>query len=413
MKFLFDIDTWQEIYGSIRKNKLRTAITIIGVTWGIFLLVVLLGAARGMDNNFKKLFGDFATNSVFVWAQSTSMPFKGFQKGRRVRLTNNDVKAIRQEVKGVSLVVPRNQTNSLVVRKFETGNFKISGDYPELNLVQKKDMVWGRFINENDIKYKKKVCVLEEDVYKQLFEKDEYPIGQLVKINNINYKVVGVFRKSATINIGNDAFYIPFTTFQQVYNQGNKIGWMMITGKPQYNIKQIEEDVKLLLRNLHKINPEDKRAFGSFNLGEMFAKLTGFLTGMQFLTWFVGIATLIAGVFAIGNILLITVKERTKEIGIRRALGALPIEIKRQVVLESIVLTLSAGIFGIIGGGIILIIIDTFFGHGANSTLTNPSVNIPVILIAFATLMFLGTLIGLIPAHRAVSIKPIEALREE
>jgi len=413
MKFLFDIDTWQEIYGSIRKNKLRTAITIIGVTWGIFLLVVLLGVARGVDNNFKKLFGDFATNSVFIWAQSTSMPFKGYQKGRRVRLTNRDVTAIRSEIKGVSLVVPRNQTNSLVVRKFQTGNFKISGDYPQLNLVQKKDIVWGRFINENDILQKKKVCVIEEDVYKQLFEKGEYPIGQFVKINNINFKVVGVYKRSATINIGNDELYIPFSTFQQVYNQGNKIGWMMITAKPKYDIKQMEEDIKLLLRNMHKINPEDKRAFGSFNLGEMFAKVTGFLKGMQFLTWFVGIATLIAGVFAIGNILLITVKERTKEIGIRRALGAAPIEIKRQVVLESIVLTLTAGMLGIIGGGIILIIIDTFFGHGPKATLTNPTVNIPVILIAFATLMFLGTLIGLIPAQRAVSIKPIEALREE
>ncbi|MFK5891256.1 MAG: ABC transporter permease [Flavobacteriaceae bacterium] len=413
MKFLFDIDTWQEIFGSIRKNKLRTAITIIGVTWGIFLLVVLLGAARGMSNNFDKLFGDFATNSVFVWAQSTSKPFKGFQKGRRVRLTTRDVEAIRQEVKGVSLVVPRNQTQSLVVRNFQTGNFRISGDYPELNLVQKKDMVWGRFINENDIKYKKKVCVVEEDIYKQLFKKDEYPIGQLVKINNINYKVVGVYKKSATIQIGNDDFHIPFSTFQQIYNQGNKIGWMMITGNPDMSIKQMEVDVKLLLKNLHKIHPDDKRAFGSFNLGEMFAKVTGFLTGMQFLTWFVGIATLIAGVFAIGNILLITVKERTKEIGIRRALGAVPMEIKRQVILESVFLTFTAGMLGIIIGGLVLMFIDATIANGENSILTNPTVNIPVILIAFSTLVVLGTLIGLIPAQRAVSIKPIEALREE
>ncbi len=413
MKFLFDIDTWQEIYGSIRKNKLRTAITIIGVTWGIFLLVVLLGAARGMNNNFSKLFGDFATNSVFVWAQSTSKPFKGFQKGRRVRLTTEDVTAIRQEIKGVSLVVPRNQTQSLVIRNFQSGTFQVSGDYPELNKVQKKDMVWGRFINENDIKYKRKVCVVEEDVYKQLFDKDEYPIGQLVKINNINYKVIGVFRKNPTIQIGNDDFHIPFSTFQQIYNQGNKIGWMMITGKPDYDIKQMEIDVKLLLRNMHKIHPEDKRAFGSFNLGDMFAKVSGFFIGMQFLTWFVGIATLIAGVFAIGNILLITVKERTKEIGIRRALGAVPMEIKRQVILESVFLTITAGMLGIIIGGLVLILVDTLFGHGPDSTLTNPTVNIPVIMIAFATLVVLGTLIGLIPAQRAVSIKPIEALREE
>lgn len=413
MKFLFDIDTWQEIFGSIRKNKLRTAITIIGVTWGIFLLVVLLGAARGMNNNFSKLFGDFATNSVFVWAQSTSKPFKGFQEGRRVRLTIRDVEAIRSEIKGVSLVVPRNQTQSLVVRNFQSGDFQISGDYPELDKVQKKDMIWGRFINVKDIQEKRKVCVVEEDVYKQLFEKDEYPIGELVKINNINYKVIGVFKKSATIQIGNDDFHIPFSTFQQIYNQGNKIGWMMITGKPDMSIKQMEIDVTLLLKTLHKIHPDDKRAFGSFNLGEMFAKVSGFFIGMQFLTWFVGIATLIAGVFAIGNILLITVKERTKEIGIRRALGAVPMEIKRQVILESVFLTITAGMLGIILGGLILMMIDTFFGHGPEAILSNPTVNIPVILIAFATLVILGTLIGLIPAQRAVSIKPIEALREE
>jgi putative ABC transport system permease protein len=187
----------------------------------------------------------------------------------------------------------------------------------------------------------------------------------------------------------------------------------MITGKPEFDIVQIEADVKLLLRNLHKVHPEDERAFGSFNLGEAFGKFMGFLLGMQFLTWFVGIATLIAGVFAIGNILLITVKERTKEIGIRRALGAKPWEIKRQIILESVFLTSIAGALGIILGGLVLMIIDNTLGKGENPTLTNPTVDIPVIIIAAITLVVLGTLIGLIPAQTAVSIRPIEALREE
>ncbi len=414
MKFLFDTDTWQEIYSSIRKNKMRTVITVIGVMWGIFLLVVLLGAAKGVENNFNRLFGNFATNSVFVWAQQTSKPFKGFQEGKSLTLKMTDLEAIKREIKGLAFVVPRHQGQALAINNFKSGNFGIFGDYPELDKVQKKDLVYGRFINDNDIKEKKKVCVIEEEIYKQLFDKGVYPIGTYIKINSINYKVVGMYKQGQVGSGGPQGnIHIPFTTFQQVYNRTGTVGWLMITGKPEYDILQIEADVKLLLKNLHKVHPEDERAFGSFNLGEAFGKFMGFLLGMQFLTWFVGIATLIAGVFAIGNILLITVKERTKEIGIRRALGAKPWEIKRQIILESVFLTSIAGALGIIFGGIVLMIIDATVGSGENPTLTNPTVDIPVVLIAAVTLVVLGTLIGLIPAHTAVSIKPIEALREE
>ncbi len=196
VKFLLDTDTWQEIYSSIRKNKLRTGITVIGVMWGIFLLVVLLGAARGVENNFNRLFGNFATNSVFVWAQQTSKPFKGFQEGKGLTLKMSDLESIKSEIEGLEFVVPRHQGNSLVVNNFKSGNFGIFGDYPELDKVQKKDLVYGRFINHNDIKEKKKVCVIEEEIYKQLFDKDVYPIGTYIKINNINYNVVGMYKES-------------------------------------------------------------------------------------------------------------------------------------------------------------------------------------------------------------------------
>jgi len=412
IKFLFDKDTWQEIYSSIRKNKMRTGITVIGVMWGIFLLVVLLGAAKGVENKFNNLFGNFATNSVFVWAQQTSKPFKGFQEGKSLTLKMSDLENIKNEIKGLEFVVPRLQTQALTVNKFKTGTFNVSGDYPVFDKVQKVNLIYGRFINHIDIVEKKKVCVIEEEIYKQLFDKDEFPIGQYIKIDGINYNVVGMF-KASQIGGPQGAIHIPFTTFQQVYNRGNSFNFMMITGKPGFDITQIEADVKLLLKNLHKVHPEDDRAFGSFNLGKEIAKVTGFLTGMQFLTWFVGIATLIAGVFAIGNILLITVKERTKEIGIRRAIGAKPWEIKRQIILESVFLTSIAGALGIIFGGLVLMIIDATLGQGPDAALTNPTVDIPVILIAALTLIILGTLIGLIPAHTAVSIRPIEALREE
>jgi putative ABC transport system permease protein len=414
MRFLFDTETWQEIYGSIRKNKLRTGITIIGVLWGIFLLIVLLGATRGLENSFKNAFGNLATNSVFVWTQSTDTPFKGFQKGRSFRLTMNDIDVLKSEYASeIKFLAPRNQTMNLIVRDFKSGSFKVSGDYPILDQIQKKNLTFGRFLNQNDILSMSKVAVISEEMVKQLFDKGEMPIGQYIKINNINYKVVGVYEPSNTVNFDRDTAYIPFTTFKKVYNSSDKIDWMMITAFSGVNIEQLEKDLLLTLKNLHKVHPEDKRAFGCINLGKEIGRLTGFLTGMQFLTWFVGIATLIAGVFAIGNILLITVKERTKEIGIRRAIGATPKSIRQQIILESVFLTATAGMLGIIFGAFTLYIMDSGFGQGPDAALINPTVNIPIILISCTILIFLGTLIGLIPAHMATIIKPIEALREE
>ena len=407
MKFLFDKDTWQEIYSSIRKNKMRTGITIIGVMWGIFLLVVLLGAAKGVENNFNKIFGNFATNSVFVWAQQTSKPFKGFQEGKSLTLKMSDLKNIRNEIEGLEFVVPRHQTQAMAINNFKSGTFGIFGDYPELDKVQKKDLVYGRFINDNDIKEKKKVCVIEEEIYKQLFDKDVYPIGTYIKINDINYNVVGMY-KDGQIGSGGPQgnIHIPFTTFQQVYNRGDSIGWMMITGKMDYDISQIESDVKLLLRNLHKVHPKDERAFGSFNLGERIAQVTGFLTGMQFLTWFVGIATLIAGVFAIGNILLITVKERTKEIGIRKAIGAKKINILVQFLIESTVLSLFGGIIGIILG----LIIGNIAGSFLQATATVP---LDWVAIGVLLCIIVGVGFGTYPAYKASNLDPIDALRYE
>ena len=413
MKFLFESDTWKEVYDSLTKNKVRTVITMIGVWWGILLLIALLGAARGMENSFNRIFGDFATNSVFIWGQNTSIPFKGFQEGKLVSLKLSHVHKIKENIEGVELVVPRSRSQALVFRNFLSGRYGVNGDYPLLDQIQKKKMLRGRFINQNDINSKRKSAVISEDVYKQLFDKNENPIGRYIQVNSMNFTVIGVFQNE-NVDMGPSSdIHIPFTTFQQIYNRGDRIGWMVVTGKPEYNIKQIEEDIKLLLRNLNKIHPRDKRALGSFNLGKEFAKITGFLKGMQFLTWFVGIATLIAGVFAIGNILLITVKERTKEIGIRRALGATPFEIKRQIVVEAVFLTLLSGVLGIITGGWILIIIDKVWGQGDDATLVNASVSIAIVFVALALLVLLGSLIGLIPAFKATRLKPIEALREE
>ena len=410
-KFLFDKDTWQELKESLTKNKLRTFITMIGVWWGVLLLIGLLGSAKGIENKFSVQFGDYATNSVFIWGQSTSKPFKGYQEGRFPRLKFSHLEKIKNQVNGIKFLLPRNARDAQVLKGVQYGSFTVSGDFPLLDKIQKKNLLNGRFINQSDIDGIKKVVVISDDVYKQLFDVNQDAVGEFIRINEIGYKVIGVF-KQGDFDFGGQ-LHIPFSTFQKVYNQGDNIGWITVTGEDGYNIRQIESDVKLVLKNLNFVHPDDDRAFGSFNLGELFDRFEGFLMGMQFLTWFVGIATLIAGVFAIGNILLITVKERTKEIGIRRAIGATPFEIKRQIVLESVFLTIIAGIFGIITGGWILMAMDKAFGSGPDSILINASVPIFVVFVAVIILVIFGSLIGLIPANRATSIKPIDALREE
>ena len=364
-RFLFDIDTWQELKESLTKNKLRTVITMIGVWWGILLLIGLLGSAKGIENKFSVQFGDYATNSVFIWGQSTSMAFKGYQEGRFPRLKFSHLEKIKNQVRGIKFLLPRNARDAQVVRGVQYASFTMSGDFPLLDQIQKKNLIAGRFINQSDINESKKVAVISDDVFKQLFDADEDAIGDFIKINEINYTVVGVFEQG-DFDFGGQ-LHIPFTTFQKVYNQGDNIGWITVTGENGFDIRQLEKDVKLVLKNLNYVHPDDNRAFGSFNLGELFERFEGFLMGMQFLTWFVGIATLIAGVFAIGNILLITVKERTKEIGIRRAIGATPFEIKRQIVIESIFLTIIAGIFGIYPPAFVAQVVAFAFGLAASS----------------------------------------------
>lgn len=419
MKFIFDKDSWQEIFGSIKKSKLRTAITVIGVLWGVFLFITLLGAAKGMENGFDREFKNLATNSIFLWAERTERPYKGFQRGRRMRLKIQDTEAIKKQIPEVQFVVPRNVQGvfggppASVKRKTNTKTYKLFGDYPILDNVNKVKIIDGRFINVNDINSERKVCVIGEKIVDELFKKDEKPVGDFLEINGSFFQVVGTYKDNGNSFEGDDSIYIPFSTYRKINNTGENIGWMVIAANKDADIVEVEKNAKAILKRRHSVHPDDERAFGAFNLGEMFAKITGFVTGIKFLTWFVGISTLIAGVIAIGSILLITVKERTKEIGIRRAVGATPSKIRGQIVLESVFLTLLAGILGIIFAGFVLMIVNATLAGGDGIPFVNPTVNVGVALGAVAALVTFGSLIGMIPAQRAVMIRPIEALREE
>ena len=406
LKIIFDRDTWQEIFGSIRKNKVRTIITVIGVLWGIFIYIALSGAAKGLDNGFERQFENVAMNSMFVWAQRTSIPYEGFKTGRNPQ---------------IQFIAPRNAKGvfdgsggSQIVRGSKSGTYSIYGDFPEYTkIATKKIYDGGRFVNQADIDEERKVCVIGERTQKELFE-DEQPVGQYIRVDDIYFQVIGVHKYIQGGGFESDGdVFIPFSTYKKLYNTGDNVDWFTIAAFDDADVLAVEEQVKQTLKRIHRVSPEDERAFGSFNLGEIFGRIMGFSQGMTFLSLIVGIATIIAGVIGIGNILLISVKERTKELGIRRALGATPSEVRIQIILESVFLTFVAGAFGIILGAFVLSGIDAATANMTDFPYTNPTVPISFVLGALAIMVTLGTLIGLIPAQRAVSIKPIDALREE
>ncbi len=421
MRFLFDRNTWQEIFGSISKNKIRTVITVIGVLWGIFVYIALSGAAKGMDNGFERAFETVAMNSMFVWAQSTSIPYDGFKTGRQLQLKLGDAELLENRIGAIQYIAPRNVRGVFgdepgsIVRGQKSGNYAVYGDFPVYTkIATKKIYDNGRFINDEDIEQARKVCVIGERTQKELFEKDEDPVGGYIRIDNVYFQVVGVHKFVPGGGFESDGdIFIPFSTYRKLYNTGEDVGWFSIAAYDDADVIKVEEEVKNILKKQHRVDPEDERAFGSFNLGEIFNKVSGFAKGITFLSLIVGLATILAGVIGIGNILLISVKERTKELGVRRALGATPGEVRFQIILESVFLTIIAGVIGVILGAGVLSLINRMTQDNDAFPFTNPTVPIPYVIGALLIMVILGTLIGLIPAQRAVSIKPIDALREE
>ncbi len=418
---IFDLDNWQEISAAMRKNKMRTALTAFGVFWGIFMLVIMLGSGNGLRNGVMQEFSGSATNSFFMWAQSTSKPYKGLQPNRSFNFTIEDGEALKQTLPELKIVAPMNQlggynSNNNVVRGLKTAAFSVYGIHPELANIQQFNLTQGRFINKLDIRENRKVAVIGDKVIEKLFATDENPIGQYIKVNGVNFMVTGLLKGSGKGNQAREqaeAIYLPFSAFSQAFNMGNRVGWFSVMSADNVSVSLAEEKAMALLKERHKIAPDDARAIGHWNMGKEFLKLNGLFTGIEMLVWFVGIGTLMAGIIGVSNIMLIVVKERTREIGVRRAIGAPPSIIVSQLILESVTLTSIAGYAGLVAGIGLLELVNQNLPTGGGMMFLHPGVDLMVALKALGILIFSGALAGFIPAQRALEISPVEALRTE
>ncbi len=420
---MFDYDKWHEIFLTLKKNRLRAFFTMFGVFWGIFMLVILMGSGNGLQNGVAVEFAGWASNSGFLWSNRTTMPYDGLQAGRYIRFTNEDADALRTRIKDLDGLAPRvilsrRSTGNNVVRGNKAGAFRVFGDYPDYQKIQIVDMVYGRHLNELDIKEKRKVSVIGNQVVKVLFDKGENPVGQYIKVNNIYFKIIGVFksrRRAEQAERDEQTVYIPFTTFQQAFNYGNRVNWFAFTARPGVKVSRVEKDVVALMKKRHHIHPDDMVAISTENLEEQFEKVNRLFNGIDIFVWIVGVGTLLAGVIGVSNIMLIVVKERTKEIGIRKSIGATPWSIISMIVQESTFITLVAGYVGIFLGILVLAAISYIIDMlGASDMMfRNPEISWKTALISLIILVISGMLAGLVPAGKAAKVNPIEALHAE
>lgn len=420
---MLDADRWQEIWASLAKNPGRTALTAFGVFWGIFLLMLLLGSGNGLSNGVQEGFSGSATNSFFLWTRRTSEPYHGLPPGRGIEISNADVEALVERVPEAAVIAPRNQlgghrSGNTVSRGRETAAFSVMGDYPAIRRIQGLTIDQGRFLNDLDIRDRRKVAVIGTRVYELLFDDGEPPIGDSIEINGVYFQVVGVFgslQSQEQAERDAETVFIPFTTFQNAFNYGDRVNWLAVTAQPGVPASQVEESVRAVLAERLRVAPSDERAFGSFNVEEEYNRVQGLFAGIRLLVWIVGVGTLAAGVIGVSNIMLILVRERTREIGLRRAIGAGPASITGQVVLEAVALTGVAGYLGLVAGvGLVELVRFGLVQSGAGGGMfQDPGVSFANALEALAILVGSGVLAGLIPAQRAVAVRPVEALRHE
>jgi putative ABC transport system permease protein len=421
--FLFDIDRWVEIWVTITRNKTRSLLTCFGVFWGILMLVILLGSGAGLRNGILGNFKGFATNSVFFYTDRTSEPYKGFNKGRQWNMRNRDIESITTNVQGIDAISPilfggRSERN--VAYGQITGTYFVKGVTPEYFAIESQEIHYGRLLNAIDEREKRKVCLIGTRVNETLFRNTD-PREKYIRVNGSYYQIVGVVKqRTSSVTIGGrseESVFLPFSTLQQIQNQGDRISFVGVSVKQGYPVQKVMDEITAILKAQNEIAPTDPQAVGQFNLAQQFATFEMLFTGIDILVWIVGIGTLLAGIIGVSNIMMVTIKERTKEIGVRRALGAKPFNIISQVLSESLLLTSLAGLMGLTAGVFLLDVVNRFLTAQPSTQeatfFENPEISIQIAVSATIVIILSGLLAGLIPAWRALQIKAIDAIREE
>lgn len=416
----FDIDRWNEIWQTIARNRKRSIMTALGVFWGIFMLTVMLGAGMGLTRMFRGQLGDMATNTILMNPSQTGIPYKGMPKNRWWRMDNGDVDAVRQlpEVLYASAVFWGNEQHcSYEQRK---GDYSIMGYSPDYQRIQPQKIPYGRYINEMDMAHNRKVCVIGTQVQKDLFPGTPDPTGKTIKIGSSYFTVVGIIRKQSTAMSFSDlerTIIVPVSLAQQLYGAGNRIHMLALAGRDDLPSKTVEKACRETIFARHIIAPDDEKAVWTMAAAEMFEQVMGLFHGIALLTWIVGLGTLLAGIVGVSNIMLVLVKERTQEIGIRRALGAPPRAIIGQILSESFVLTFIAGVLGLTAGVGVLSVADSIYYQAVTVAQEGLEVSWQVsfgtAILALAILVGGSLLAGIIPATRALHIKAVDAIREE
>ena len=411
-----DIDTYKEIFTTLSRNKSRSFLTGFGVFWGVFMLLGLIGGGSGLQQLLSRNFEGFATNSVIVFAQKTTKPYAGFRKGRSWTMNYDDIERLKAQVNGLDIVAPvlaRWGPNATYGDKKYSCNVK--GVLPEYQGVETPKLKYGRYINAMDMQQKRKVCVIGKRVYKTLFPNGDNPLGKLIRVDSIYYRVVGVDYASGNISIdgsSEEAIVLPITLMREAYNYGDEVPLICGTAKPGVHVSDIMPKIRRVIAQNHQLDPTDEKGISIFNTEVMFGMVDNLFRGVNFLILLVGIGTILAGAIGISNIMMVTVKERTNEIGIRRAIGATPRIILGQIITESIVLTISAGMGGLLFAVGILQLAELASTTDGIVT-THYQIGFWMALGAVALLSTLGVLAGLAPALRAMAIKPVDAMREE
>ena len=414
-----DLDSYREILDTLTRNKSRSFLTGFGVFWGVFMLIALIGGGQGLKEILERNFEGFATNTVMIWSQQTTKPYKGFRKGRWWTMDEKDINRLRQRVPELDVVAPILFTPWGTSNTAYYGEQKtipsVQGVTPEYAEVVAPKMYYGRFINEMDVLEHRKVCVLGKKIYKDLFKEGGDPCGKSIRVDSTYYEVIGVDYSAAGINFNGRAeekITLPLTLVQQTYNRGSQVDLIAATGRPGVVMSKLSPRIRETIARAHFVDPTDEQGAMVFNTEVLFQMLDNLFKGVNFLIWLVGLGTLLAGAIGVSNIMMVTVRERTTEIGIRRAIGATPRMILSQIISESIVLTLVAGMSGILFAVLILQMLE--LGNTEDGILTaHFQVGFWTAIVAALMVSLMGVLAGLAPAARAMSIKPVDAMRDE